>query len=188
LGSDSTFVSFGIDTLKKGLTAADALQSSINIMQSSYLDNNKREYELTKQASMRLVDPRALLTLEETEICTFQIPEAIFDLDYPGHYMRRHKNVSISIPCVTGPYTSISCKLSLINNRFRRSTDLVSSAATAQESYDESPPGGDPRFTYNVGTMQSAATSTCQDDSGLFEVNFHDERYLPFKATGTIST
>ena len=27
---------------------------------TSYLDNDKREYELAKQVSMRLIDPRAL--------------------------------------------------------------------------------------------------------------------------------
>jgi hypothetical protein len=188
LASDAVFLSYGSDTLKKGLTAADTLQSSINIMQASYLDNNKREYELTKNVSMRLVDPRALLTLRATGNCTFQIPEAIFDLDYPGHYMRRHKNVSISISSVTGPYASVSCKLSLINNRFRRTKVLLSSAATAKESYDESTPGGDPRFTYNVGSIQSVATSSCQDDSGLFKVNFHDDRCLPFEGTGAIAT
>ena len=35
--------------------------------------------------------------------------------------------------------------------------------------------------------MQSIATSTAQNDSGLFELNFHDERYLPFEGSGAIS-
>jgi hypothetical protein len=32
------------------------------------------------------------------------------------------------------------------------------------------------------------ATSTAQNDSGVFELNFRDERYLPFEGTGAIST
>jgi len=39
-----------------------------------------------------------------------------------------------------------------------------------------------------VGTIQSVATSNAQNDSGLFELNFRDERYLPFEYTGAIST
>jgi len=68
-------------------------------------------------------------------------------------------------------------------------TDLLPTASTPQQSYDESTPSGsDQRFMYNVGPIQTVATSTCQDDSGLFEVGFHDERYLPFEGTGAIAT
>jgi hypothetical protein len=36
--------------------------------------------------------------------------------------------------------------------------------------------------------VKSIATSTGQNDSGLFELNFRDERYLPFEGAGAIST
>jgi hypothetical protein len=39
-----------------------------------------------------------------------------------------------------------------------------------------------------VGSIQSVATSNAQNDSGLFELNFRDERYLPFEGTGAISS
>jgi hypothetical protein len=45
----------------------------------------------------------------------------------------------------------------------------------------------DGRFLYDVGGIQSIATSSGQNDSGLFELNFHDERYLPFEGAGAIS-
>jgi hypothetical protein len=35
--------------------------------------------------------------------------------------------------------------------------------------------------------MQSIATSTAQSDAGMFELNFRDERYLPFEGAGAIS-
>ena len=34
----------------------------------------------------------------------------------------------------------------------------------------------------------SIATSDAQEDAGLFELNFNDERYLPFEGAGAIST
>ena len=37
------------------------------------------------------------------------------------------------------------------------------------------------------GLIKSIATSNAQNDSGVFELNFRDERYLPFEGTGAIS-
>ena len=100
------------------------------------------------------------------------------NLDYPGHYMRRIKSVSLSIPCVVGPYTSVSCKLSLISNKYRKNVTpkLGAGAPTDNDKYNETV-GNDDRFVYNIGTIQSIATSTAQNDSGVFELNFRDERY-----------
>jgi hypothetical protein len=36
--------------------------------------------------------------------------------------------------------------------------------------------------------VQSVVTSSGQNDTGLFETNLHDERYLPFEEAGAIST
>jgi hypothetical protein len=47
--------------------------------------------------------------------------------------------------------------------------------------------GDDPRFRDNVGAIQSITTSSAQNDSGLFELNFRDEWYLPFEGAGAIS-
>ena len=46
-----------------------------------------------------------LIALKGTGSCEFDIPEWLFDLDTPGHYMRRLPMVSLTIPCVIGPYT-----------------------------------------------------------------------------------
>jgi hypothetical protein len=84
---------------------------------------------------------------------------------------------------VTGPYTSVSCTLTLLKNEIR----LDSSAPDKPEDYGRSENGDDPRFRDNVGAIQSIATSSGQNDSGLFELNFRDERYLPFEGAGVIS-
>ncbi len=156
-------------------------------MEVAYLDQNRREYELTKLVSLRQLDPAALIQLRATGKCLVQVPETVFDLDHPGQYRRRLKAVSLSVPCVAGPYTSVSCKLSLVSNRYRSNTDLRQGVGTNREKYQEQP-GNDDRFTYNVGTIESIATSTGQSDSGLFELNFRDERYLPFEGLGAVGT
>ena len=52
------------------------------------------------------------------------LPELLFDLDNPGHYMRRLKSVALTVPCVVGPYTSVSATLTLLDNQIRTSTDV----------------------------------------------------------------
>jgi hypothetical protein len=181
LGNDDSFISYGYwDSMKKGLQSADHLIHDIKRMETSYLDKNKREYELTKHVSLAMLDPLALVQLRATGVCDFDIPEALFDLDHAGHYFRRIKSVSISLPCITGPYTSVSARLSLVKNKYRKNTNSA-------KGYAENP-GNDDRFIYNIGAIQSIAASNAQNDSGIFELNFRDERYLPFEGTGAISS
>ena len=188
LGNTDTFIDFGYwDSLKKGLLVSDQLLHDIKRMEVGYLDKNKREYEVTKHISLDMLDPLALTKLRATGSCDFEVPEALYDMDHPGHYFRRVKSVSVLIPCIAGPYTSVSGKLSLVANKYRKNTDKAQGATSPLEEYQEDP-GNDSRFTYNIGTIQSIATSGAQNDSGLFEFNFRDERYLPFEGTGAISS
>jgi hypothetical protein len=122
------------------------------------------------------VDPLALLQLRATGSCSFTMPEELFDLDGPGHYFRRIRSVAVTVPCVVGPYASVNCTLTLQNSSVRVSTD-PGKVYARQGS-------GDPRFVDDFGTIQSIVTSSGQSDSGLFETNLKDERYLPFEGAG----
>jgi hypothetical protein len=166
--------------LRKGLLSGERLYLALKQMERAYLDQNKREYEITKHVSLVLNDPLALITLKETGQCVIELPEALFDADYPGHYMRRMKSVSLTIPCVVGPYTSINCTLTLLSNKTRISSIVGN-------DYAEDIDNGDDRFVANFAAIQSIAMSHAQNDSGLFELNFRDERYLPFEGAGAIS-
>ena len=177
--TDTNYIKFGYwNSLRQGLMAAEGLYADIKAMEIAYHDQNVREYEISKTVSLVLLDPIALITLKETGMCFINLPEAYFDMDYPGHYMRRIKSLSLTIPCVAGPYTSINCTLTLVGNKIRVSSD-------ASGNYLENIP--DSRFVYDYSASQSIATSSAQNDSGLFEVNFRDERYLPFEGRGAIS-
>ena len=179
----SSYIQFGNwDSLKKGLLSGERLHYDLKRLEMAYLDQNKRELEITKNISLELTDPLALLTLRETGRCEFELPEQLFDFDYPGHYMRRIKSVSLTIPCVTGPYTSINCTLTLLSNRTRIKNSLRSSSSNPYPMGED-----DDRFVTNFSSLQSISTSQAQNDSGLFELNFRDERYLPFEGAGAIS-
>lgn len=134
-------------------------------METSYLEKNKHEYEITKIVSLAQLSHFALVNLRSIGICDFEILEVLYDIDYPGHYFRRLKSVSLSIPCIAGPYTSVSAKLSLMKSRYRKNADPDNLAGTG---YIEDP-GNDNRFKYNNEAIQSIETSTAANNSGVFE-------------------
>jgi len=115
--------------------------------------------------------------LRATGSCSFTLPEEAFDLDGPGHYFRRIRTVAVTLPCVAGPYTSVNCTLTLQKSTIRTKTGLYNNKYGRQGS-------DDPRFDDYYGTIQSIVTSSAQADSGIFETNFKDERYLPFENSG----
>jgi hypothetical protein len=179
---DTDFIKFNYwDNGRKGLLSGEALYLDLKRMEMAYHDYNKREYEMVKHVSLQQLDPNALLKLKATGSCEVTIPEWLYDMDCPGHYMRRIKTVSLSIPCVTGPYTSINCTLALTKSTLRISP-IVGSA------YKRSTETDDIRFRDFYGTIQSVVTSSAQNDSGLFETNLRDERFLPFEGAGAEST
>lgn len=160
----------------EGLFAGEKLLFDVKTMEMAYHDLNQREYELTKHVSLLQAAPLALVQLRATGSCLFTLPEELFDLDGPGHYFRRIKSIAVSLPCVAGPFTSVNCTLTLQKSTIRITADL--GAVYPRQGTDDS------RFQDYYGTVQSIVTSSGQNDSGLFETNLHDERYLPFEATG----
>ncbi|MGE0211630.1 MAG: neuraminidase-like domain-containing protein [Parvibaculaceae bacterium] len=181
----TTFVQFGYwDSLKKGLLAGDRLAFDLKRLDTAYLEGNVREYELTKHVSLSSLAPEQLIALKETGICEFDVPEWLFDLDTPGHFRRRLKMVSLTIPSVTGPYTTVHCKAQLLKSSYRQATDV--SQGYARRAPDD-PAGSDERFIDDRKILEAIVTSTGQNDAGLFEPTMRDERYLPFEGAGASS-
>jgi len=167
-------------SLKKGLLAGERLSYDLKRMEVAYLDQNRREYEIVKHVSLLSIDPVSLVKLKQTGECFVTLPEALFDVDYAGHYMRRIKSVGITVPCVAGPYSGINCTLTLQSSTIRHGNTLANGKYSRQAD--------DARFVDSAGTVQSIVTSGAQNDSGMFETNLRDERYLPFEGQGAIST
>jgi hypothetical protein len=135
--------------------------------------SNHRTLEIDQPFSLAQLAPLALLALREQGTCEFQIPEYAFDLFYPGHYRRKIKAVRLTIPCIPGPCTYVSATLTLTSSQISR---------------EPAPPG--PAGLTDVPPRRSVsiATSTAQADSGVFEMSFRDERYMPFEGAGAISS
>ncbi len=159
---------------RMGLMAGERLALQLKQLDNKYIENNKREYELSKTISLALLDPTALYKLKASGKCDIVLPEVIFNLDHLGHYFRRIKSVAISIPCIAGPNTNINACLTL-KKAMRRESSNTGSYSLLDLS--------------NAPAIlaESIATSGAQNDSGMFELNFKDERYVPFEGKGAVS-
>ncbi len=179
----SNYLSFGYwDSRRKGLLAGEKLLHDLHRLEAAYREGNRREYELTKHVALSNLDPVALLRLRTEGDCFVDIPEVWFDMDFPGHYHRRLKSVRLSLPAITGPYTTIACTLTMTANSLR------TSGTVGGGDYARDLAGPDPRFRDELAAIQSIATSSGRQDAGLFEFSFRDERYLPFEGAGAISS
>ena len=186
---DSSFIQFGYwDSLKKGLLAGETLNHDLRRMQSSYLEQNSRRFEISRYISLAALDPNALLTLLEHGACDFDLPESLFDGDYPGHYQRRLVRVSLTVVYPNpGKFDNVKGTLTLTKNSVRVSTDLSSGYPR------QTPPTQDPRFVDQYGAVpQKIVLGNGQEDPGLFltsiDDNLGDQRYLPFEGAGAISS
>jgi len=163
------------DADNAGLLAGERLLIDLQRFERQFIEGNYRQLEVDQSFSLAQFAPESLAALRSTGECSFKIPEWFFDLSYPGHYRRRLKAVRVSIPCVTGPYANIGATLRLESSKIR-----LNPPADDQQAL------GDPDPVPLRHTV-SIATSKAQNDSGVFEFSFRDERYMPFEGAGAIS-
>src|SRR5262249_38296881 len=79
--SDLQSIKFGYwDSAHQGLLAGEALFMDLKRLEMAYLEQNRREYELTRHVSLARLDPMALLRLKATGTCEVDIPEWLFDM------------------------------------------------------------------------------------------------------------
>lgn len=177
----SNFIQGYWDDNNNGIFSGENLYLGLKQLEAAYQENRGYDYEITKHISLRQVNPRALLELRELGKCEFAVPEVLFDMDFPGHYKRRIKSVSLSVPCVVGPYTSINCTMRLLEHKYRVNIPKN------QNDYVQKVNEADTNFQSGIIPIDHIAVSNGQNDSGVFELNFRDERYIPFEGAGAIS-
>jgi len=167
----------------RGLGAGGELKMSLQQMHSQYVQQNRRDLEIRKTLSLKDLqarDPSSTINKSWAEIktslldngtCEFELTQKMFDDDYAGqnHYLRRIKTISVTLPTILGPYQDIRAVL-------KQTYSKVEMAATVDSSVKE-----------NLRSSQQIALSTSLEDNGMFQLNFQDERYLPFEYTGAIS-
>ncbi|HEY9736285.1 MAG TPA: hemopexin repeat-containing protein, partial [Trichocoleus sp.] len=172
------------DSQRKGLLAGVSLELDLDRMEKAYAETDGRRLEITKNISLLELDPLALLALKTQGACTFRLSEELFDYDFPGHYNRQIKTVSLAFDIGEGQ--SVNATLTQLSSKLVMDADIKA----VKHLID---PANEP--TVNVranwrANQQVALSHVDQytENSGMFELNFGDERYLPFEGTGAVST
>ncbi len=173
------------NSLKEGLLAGNSLKFTLEQIAKSYNEENKRTLEISKIVSLGQLDPMALHNLRTSGSCEFSLTERLFDWDFPGHYCRKIKSIKITIPAVVGPYENIHASLQQTSNKIVMKPDINAVKFLLGEASTSRPENSTLRENWQPN--QEIAVSRGDQDSGLFELNFNDERYLPFEGTGAIS-
>ncbi|WP_374699415.1 neuraminidase-like domain-containing protein [Wolbachia endosymbiont (group A) of Limnophora tigrina] len=189
IDNDKTFIQPGHwNSLKEGLLSGQKLKFELEQLDKEYHDTNERRLEITKVISLKSLDPIALYELKTKGSCKFSLTEKIFDLDFPGHYARKIKDIKITIPAVVGPYENVHASLQQTSSQVILKSDGAINAIKYLVSPSEEEQPETDLLRANWKPNQEIAISKADQDSGLFELSFGDERYLPFEGTGAVST
>ncbi|GAA0953569.1 hypothetical protein GCM10009558_070570 [Virgisporangium aurantiacum] len=168
-----------------GLLAGDTLGLDLERLGRAYLDTGGRGMEITRQLSLRELDPLALLRLRDAGSCEFALTEALFDQDFPGHYRRQIRTVTVMFLDAEGQPLAVNATLTQLGHR----TVLEADPQAVKHLLD---PQGAAPATVRSDWRASQQIALSQPDggrenNGLFELRFDDDRYLPFEGTGAVS-
>ncbi|MCA9701649.1 MAG: hypothetical protein KC431_29280, partial [Myxococcales bacterium] len=140
-----------------------------------------RRLEINRQISLLELDPLALLQLQAKGSCEFELGEALFDYDFPGHYRRQIKTLAVDIDTGDATGAEANAMLTQLSNRLVMQPDakavgfLLAGKGEAPTSL---------RSNWK-GQQQIALSHHDQYDKndGMFELRLDSERYLPFEGT-----
>ncbi|KAF5629911.1 PA14 domain protein [Fusarium tjaetaba] len=168
---------------RDGAFAAQNLYLDLKRIESLNMTRKPHDFEVKKSMSLRQIDPWALLRFQDTGKTEFMLPEVLFDYDFPGHYCRRIKSLWVTIPCVVGPYTSVSCTLRLLEHGYR-----LRQKQNGAAYYPVGSLNSDLRYHTDKVPISAVALSSGFQDTGAFEMEFAaGERYGPFEGAGVVS-
>jgi hypothetical protein len=156
-----------------GLLAAQCLEQDLRRMERAWHEANLRDNPIERRIPLSELDPVELVRLREAGWCEINLPEAFFDRERPGEYWRRIRDVRLSLPCVTGPYTAVNASLRLVESNVRLSDGPL--------------PLSPPMRVDGLVPVRELATSLAVDAHGAPDWYPRDERYAAFEGAGAAS-
>lgn len=180
----------------RGMLAGESLQRDLLAMEEAYLHRNERRLEIQRDISLSALRSNGVgglrADLDASDAIDFRLDQALFDADFPGHFQRRIRHLSLSFVLDTdgGTHDGISAMLTQLSSSIMRTADL-----DAVDHLHAGNPTDHPALVVNVRPLQKAAISHClpRDDiaarnSVLHHLTFNDGRLLAFEATGAVSS
>jgi hypothetical protein len=172
------------DDLHKGLTAGEQLGQALSQLEGAYIRSGARSQNITKTISLAALDPVAFLQFVATGDTQFDLPERIFDEDFPGQYKRRIVSMRVSLPALVGPYRNIHATLTQTASRVVLQPDLDAVKFLLGDNVEVA--AG--KIEHNVRVGQKFSLSKGQGDTGAFDPSPNDPLYMPFEQTGAVSS
>lgn len=190
----------------KGMLTGESLLIDLQQMENAYLLENERRLTMSKTFSLRTMIGASAAAASKKPLdawnsamkgliagnpVLFAFTAADFDRSYPGQYLRQLKYVTVSFALSNGSDArEISALLTQTGN-----TTLVAPDQAGVDYLHGKSTTVPASIKRNLRAQQQIALSSTLKEDGLgygpgervFELMFHDERYLPFEGTGAIS-
>jgi len=163
-----------------GFTTGQSLKLDLLRMAAARIKRDERRLQLVKTISLKSLDQDRWSTFKTEGKLVFKLNERLFNEDYPGHYCRQIKSLSLTFPGLLGPYQNICATLVQISS----STILepeIDAVKHLHDSTSATPPPGS--LVQNLRPYQQIGLSLGLDDNGMAN-RVDDDRYLPFEGTG----
>ncbi len=91
------------EAARQGLLAADSLMRDITTLEQERLLTEQRKLKITKVISLAQTSPLEFAGFQQSGKLAFGTDLLDFDIDYPGHYQRRIKDVWVNVFGLVGP-------------------------------------------------------------------------------------
>jgi hypothetical protein len=153
---------------RRGITgSARLLADTVQLDQHAFLTDQRR-LQLSKTLSLAQLAPVEFARFRETGVMTFATPQALFDRDFPGHYLRQVKRLRTNMPALISSTQGIHATLS---------TAGTSRVVIGGDTFRNVVVRRDP---------ETVGLSAPRDATGLFELvpDSQPELLLPFEGTG----
>lgn len=160
------------DSGSKGLTGSARLLQDVVRLEQYALDTNRNKLQLTKTVSLSRLSPAEFARFRETGVMQFATTTAMFDRDFPGHYLRLIRRVRVSVIALIPAVDSIKATL-----------------VTAGQSRVVVQNDGVFRTLVINQSPQSVGLTSPRDATGLFELlASQPEMLAPFEGMGVDAT
>lgn len=159
----------GVARDRKGLTGSARLLEDIYRLDQYAFETDRRKLQLSKTISLRSLTPLEFQQFMQSGTLVFATPMALFDRDFPGHYLRLVRRVRLSVVALIPPTQGIHATL-----------------GTSGLSRVVIPDGGFRAVVIRRDPELVALTSPL-NGSGVFELDTQPELLLPFEGMGVDS-
>ncbi|NGN65281.1 hypothetical protein G5C51_15405 [Streptomyces sp. A7024] len=156
---------------RRGLAGAEQLAEDLTRLDQYALGSEQRRLNLSQTFSLARLMPVEFLGFRETGTLAFATPMALFDADFPGHYLRMIRQVRTSVVALIPPDRGIRATLR---------SNGISRVTTGQDgAFRDITVRHDP----SVVALTSPVGAT-----GVFELDAQSELLLPFESSGVDTT